>query len=152
MRVWGRSVGLNPPPRATYWEQETSLWGQDTNFWFSNYQSPQVDYTWEEVDTDTKGYNDAVYVTALCQVLQLQTGESPFWAQYGIPAQQSVTFQAFPDASVYFIQQQYAKYFAALKITKINQKNQYGVPEPVYSVNIVTHQGSIINLSIPVPQ
>lgn len=108
-------------------------------------------YTWQEVTTDANGYNDAVYVTALIQVLKLQTGESPFYAQYGIPAQQSVTTQTFPDYSVYFIQQQYSRYFAALKITKLNQNNQYGVPEPVYQVSIITQQGSIINLSVPVP-
>ena len=32
-------------------------------------------YTWSEITTDANGYNDAVYVTALAQVLQLQLGE-----------------------------------------------------------------------------
>jgi len=108
-------------------------------------------YTWNEVTTDANGYNDAVYVTALAQVLQLNQNESPFWANYGIPAIQSVTTQVFPDLAVYFTQQQYARYFASLKISKINALNQYQVPTPVYQVNIITQQGSIINFNVPIP-
>lgn len=152
MRVWGRVPRLPSYPGPT-WDMLTQTWDSNSSLWLSippNYVPP--DYSWQEVDTDSNGYNDAVYVTALIQVLKLQTGESPFYAQYGIPAQQSVALQTFPDYSVYFIQQQYSQYFAALKITKVNQNNQYGVPEPVYAVSIVTQQGSIINLTVPIPQ
>jgi hypothetical protein len=43
-----------------------------------------------EVTTDANGYNDAVYLTTLSQVLKLNLGESPFYANYGIPQYQSV--------------------------------------------------------------
>jgi len=107
-------------------------------------------YTWAAYETDANGYNDAVYITALCQVLQLNLGESPFWANYGIPAIDSITTQIFPDLSVYFIQQQYAQYFASLKITKVNATNDKGSPTPVYNVAIVTQQGAIINKNVPI--
>ena len=107
-------------------------------------------YVWASYETDANGYNDAVYITALCQVLQLNLGESPFWANYGIPAIDSITTQIFPDLSVYFIQQQYSQYFASLKITKVNATNDKGSPTPVYNVAIVTQQGAIINRDIPI--
>lgn len=107
-------------------------------------------YTWVLTETDANGYNDAVYITALCQVLQLNLGESPFWANYGIPAIDSITTQIFPDLSVYFIQQQYSQYFASLKITKVNATNDKGSPTPVYNVAIVTQQGAIINRNVPI--
>ena len=108
-------------------------------------------YQWQEVTTDQHGYNDAVYVTALCQVLQLQTGESPFYAQYGIPALPCLASQIFPDMAVYMIQNKYAPYFASLKISKANAINQYNVPTPVYNIQVVTQKGSIINLTLPIP-
>lgn len=108
-------------------------------------------YQWSEVTTDTKGYNDAVYVTALCQVLQLQLGESPFYSNYGIPAQPDIVSQIFPDYNVYLTQQRYAPYFASLKVTKVNALNQYNVQTPVYNIQVVTQQGSVINLNVPIP-
>jgi hypothetical protein len=108
-------------------------------------------YQWEEITTDTNGYNDAVYVTALCQVLQLQTGESPFYAQYGIPALPCIASQIFPDMPVYMIQNKYAPYFASLKITKVLVVNEYNVPTPVYKVQVLTQIGSIVNLTLPIP-
>jgi hypothetical protein len=118
-------------------------WGRQYN--------PDGTYVWSEVTTDANGYNDAVYITALAQVLQLNQNESPFWANYGIPAIQSVATQVFPDLAVYFIQQQYARYFSSLKISKVQTLNQYKVPTPVYAVNIITQQGSIVNFSVPIP-
>ena len=53
--------------------------------------------TWVEVSTDANGYNDAVWLTTLAQVLQLGLNESPFYGNYGIPAQQSAVTQVFPD-------------------------------------------------------
>ena len=110
-----------------------------------------VTYTWSEVTTDSNGYNDAVYVTALCQVLQLQTGESPFYADYGIPAQPCIVSQVFPDYSVYMTQQRYSPYFTSLKVTKVNARNQYDVQTPVYNIQVITQQGSVINLNVPIP-
>jgi hypothetical protein len=119
--------------------------------WGRRYNAQKTAYEWVQVNTDANGFNDAVYVTALAQVLQLNTGESPFWANYGIPAIRSITLQLFPDLAVYFIQQQYAKYFASLKIGKIEAVNEYNVQTPVYQVNIITQSGSIINFNVPIP-
>ena len=108
-------------------------------------------YTWSEVNTDANGYSDAVYVTALCQVLQLQLGESPFYSNYGIPAQPDIVSQIFPDYNVYLIQQRYAPYFSSLKVTKVNALNEYNVPTPVYNIQVITQKGSVINLNVPIP-
>lgn len=92
-------------------------------------------YQWIQVSTDADGYNDYVYLTTLAQVLLLNLGESPFWGNYGIPAQPSVATQVFPDLYVALTQQQFAQYFASLIITKLSD------PEPHYSVNVVTQAG-----------
>lgn len=118
--------------------------------WGRNYNVDGT-YEWTEVTTDSNGYNDAVYVTALCQVLQLQLGESPFYSNYGIPAQPSIVNQIFPDYNVYLTQQQYAPYFSSLKVTKVNAVNQYDVPTPVYNIQVITQQGSVIDLNVPIP-
>ena len=92
-------------------------------------------YTWVTVSTDADGYNDYVYVTTLAQCLLLNRNESPFWANYGIPAYPSVAQQVFPDIYVALTQQQFAGYFASLIISKLDN------PSPTYSVNVVTQQG-----------
>ena len=100
--------------------------------------------TWMEVTTDSNGFNDYVYVTALIQCLKLNLNESPFWANWGIPAQQSVVQQIFPDYYVALIQQRYSVYFASLAIQKVNSLT------PTYRINIVTNQGATVQLSIAV--
>ena len=42
-------------------------------------------YTWVEVSTDANGFDDMVMLTTLAQVLKLNLGESPFYANFGIP-------------------------------------------------------------------
>ena len=100
--------------------------------------------TWYEVTTDANGYNDAVMVTTLAQCLKLSIGESPFYANYGINAQQSVMTQIFPDYYVQQTQQQFSKYFASLVISKVPGKTS-----PVYNVNLVTHQGARVAFPVP---
>lgn len=87
-----------------------------------------------------------VWLTTLVQTLLLNLGESPFYAQYGIPAQQSVMQQVFPDYYVALTQQAFAPYFASLLITKVS-----GTSAPTYQVNVTTHQGVKLNPSIPIP-
>jgi len=99
--------------------------------------------TWVEVTTDANGYNDGVYLTALAQVLKLNLGESPFYANYGIPAYQTIVTQVFPDFYVQQTQQQFSPYFASLAITRVS-----GTPAPQYNVRVVTHSGAIINTTI----
>jgi hypothetical protein len=94
---------------------------------------------WVVVTTDANGYNDAVYITALCQTLKLNLYESPFWANYGIPAKQAVQQQVPPDFYVVFIQQFYAQFFAALTIAKVPDEE-----EPTYDIFVLTHSGAII--------
>lgn len=100
---------------------------------------------WTAVMTDQDGANDLVYFTTLCQVLLLNLGESPFWANYGIPAHQSVITQVFPDYYVTYTQQQFAPYFASLIVSKRN------TPDPEYNVNVTTHAGVKLNASVPIP-
>lgn len=102
---------------------------------------------WTAVTTDpVTGSNDLVYVTTLCQVLLLNLGESPFYGNYGIPAQQSVITQVWPDFYVQFTQQQFAPFFANLLVSR-----RRGASAPTYNVNITTHQGVKLNASIPIP-
>ena len=99
---------------------------------------------WVEVTTDANGNNDAVYLTTLIQCLKLGLGESPFYANYGIPAQQSVLTQIFPDFYTYQTQSQFNQYFVSLTVQKVSS------PTPTYDINVVTHSGATISASIPV--
>lgn len=101
--------------------------------------------TWVEVTTDANGYNDQVYLTTLIQTLRLGLGESPFFANYGIPAQQSVMMQVFPDFYVAQTQQQFAPYFVSLTIQRIP-----GTTTPQYSVSAVLHSGAVITTTVAV--
>lgn len=100
---------------------------------------------WQKVETDARGHNDIVYVTTLAQVLLLSLGESPFHANYGIPAAQSVQQQIHPDFYVAFTQQRFAKYFASLTISK-----RPGIT-PIYDIRVITNSGVRLNVSVPIP-
>lgn len=89
------------------------------------------------------GANDAVWLTTLLQVLQLNLGESPFYAQYGIAAQQSVIQQIWPDYDVARTQQQFSGYFAALIIARVP-----GARTPTYTVNVTTNTGVKITATV----
>ena len=91
--------------------------------------------TWVEVTTDNNGFNDYVWLTTLIQVLFLGRGESPFYSDYGIPAQQSVIQQVFPDYYVALTQQQFSGYFASLTVAKLAGS------DPHYRINATTQQG-----------
>lgn len=93
---------------------------------------------WIEIQTQPNGANDYVYVTTLCQCLQLILGESPFYANHGIPSEQAIIQQIFPDFYVFQTQRQFAPYFASLIITRMPE------PTPTYRVNIVTNFGTTI--------
>ena len=106
--------------------------------------NPNGTYTWTMVTTDANGDNDAVWITTLIQCLNLNLGESPFYSQYGIPAQQSIIQQIFPDWYVNQTQQQFAQYFANLTVSKVNS------PTPTYNINLITNAGVTVAASIPV--
>ena len=86
-----------------------------------------------------------VYVTALAQVLKLNLNESPFYADWGIPAKESVVQQVFPDYFVRRVQQQFSQYFASLVVYK------QSLPTPVYNISVVTNAGVKLNANVPVP-
>jgi hypothetical protein len=101
--------------------------------------------TWVEVSTAPNGDNSLVYLTTLIQCLQLVLGESPFYAQYGLPAQQSVLTQIAPDYYVQRTQAAFAQYFASLIISRVPLPQPTSqVPPPTYRVNAVTLNGAVM--------
>lgn len=99
--------------------------------------------TWVEVDTDENGFDDNVWLTTLCQNMKLNLGESPMFANNGIPAQQSVVTQVFPDFYVAQMQQQFSPYFAALVMARVPGTNN----PPDYAVSVVYHNGAVPDMS-----
>jgi hypothetical protein len=99
---------------------------------------------WTAVETQANGLNDAFYITALAQVLKLNMGESPLYANAGIPQFQTIATQTYPDFYIMRIQQQYALYFASLTIARVP-----GTVPPQYNVRAVTHSGAIVSQNIP---
>ncbi len=97
---------------------------------------------WVVVETDSNGFDDYVWITTLCQCLKLNLGESPFYADYGIPAHPSVVSQVQPDFYVARTQQQFAQHFASLIIVKTSSA------PPTYRVNIITNYGTTVQVSI----
>ena len=103
--------------------------------------------TWWVVITDTNGFNDSVWLTTLAQVCKLNLGESPFFANYGIPAHPSVVMQIFPDYYMARIQQQFAGYFASLILSKLNDAvDNDSRPAPSYLINVLTNYGSFVGV------
>lgn len=102
--------------------------------------------TWVEVTTDANGFDDDVWLTTLCQNFLLNLGESPFYAQCGLPAQPTIVGQVQPDFYVSRIQQQFSPFFANLVVAK-QQSNP-----PTYKVNVTKHNGAKVSLSMQIPQ
>lgn len=100
--------------------------------------------SWVQVNTDPSGDNDAVWLTTLAQCLKLNLGESPFFADYGIPQYQTIVTQVFPDYYVSQTQVQFSSYFASLAIQRVQSATS-----PIYNVTVVTHRGSTIQQQIP---
>lgn len=97
---------------------------------------------WIEVDPDSNGDPSQIYLTTLLQCLQLVLGESPFYANYGVPDFQAVQQQQFPDFYVARTQQQFSQYFASLTI--IRQNN----PAPTYNVTVIFKSGARIAVTV----
>lgn len=105
--------------------------------------NPDGTKRWVVVETDADGSDDLVWIVTLCQNLLLNLGESPFYANNGIPAKPSVVQQVMPDFYVWRIQALFAQRFASLIVSK-----QDGL-DPVYNINVVTNRGERITQSIP---
>ncbi len=99
---------------------------------------------WVAVETGPDGLNQECYVTWLAQVLKLNLGESPFWANWGIPQYQTIMTQIAPDYYMMQTQTFFAGKFAALAISRVP-----GTVNPTYNINIVTKQGATITAEIP---
>lgn len=114
------------------------IWGRVTN--------PDGSRSWVAVETNpVTGDNSYVYLTQLCQVLLLNLGESPFYASYGLPAEQSLIAQVSPDYYMARVQQQFAQYFASLVVTKTQNS------PPAYSISVVFFNGVTVNVTMQVP-
>ncbi|MHB1644602.1 MAG: hypothetical protein ACYCS8_18450 [Acidithiobacillus sp.] len=98
--------------------------------------------TWVVVTTDANGNNDAVWLTTLGQCLKLNLGESPFYANYGIPQVQTIVTQVFPDFYVLQTQTQFSQFFASLSVNKLIGSS------PAYKIKAVTHYGAILTANI----
>lgn len=101
---------------------------------------------WVVVQTDASGGNDLVWIVTLIQCLLLYLNESPFWANYGIPARDAVASQIVPDLYVTRTQQQFSPYFASLIISK------QSAPEPTYRINVLTLSLQKMVIDVGVPQ
>jgi hypothetical protein len=100
---------------------------------------------WREVDTDANGFDDDCYLTTVAQVLQSQLGESPFFAQYGLPARQSVTSRTHPDYFINRVREQFANMFTSLSIVKtVDLTNN----EPTYYIDALKLNGSAASETI----
>lgn len=101
------------------------------------------------VTTDNNGFNDSVMLTTLAQVLKLNLSESPFFANYGIPAHPSIVSQIAPDFYMNRTQQQFAGYFASLILTRVpNAVDQDGRPAPAYEISLLTNYGARIGVTV----
>jgi hypothetical protein len=98
---------------------------------------------WTTVETTAAGNNEYVYLTWLVQVLKLVLGESPFYADWGIPATQSVIQQIFPDFYVAQVQQKFQGYFSSLIISKVPN-----VTTPTYMVNVLFFNGTVYQVAV----
>ncbi len=98
----------------------------------------RINGQWQEVTETT-----SVWLTTLAQVLKLEQGESPFYANYGLPAQQSVLTQIVPDAAVARTQSQFSPYFASLTIQSVGDST---VPE--YNIFATRPDGALINAPV----
>jgi hypothetical protein len=93
-----------------------------------------------QVEIVDSGY---IWLATLTQTLRLNTNESPFYSNYGIPAQRSVRTQIAPDLALNTIQNQFAPYFASLAITK-----QQNATNPTYNVSAVFLNGTVIQNTV----
>ncbi|MFZ4220794.1 hypothetical protein [Enterobacter ludwigii] len=98
---------------------------------------------WVMVEPDSSGDFSYGWLTTLIQTLKLALGESPFFAQYGIPSQQSIVQQVYPDYYVNMVQQQFAGYFASLTISRVS-----GATNPTYSINVVFFNGVSYRMAV----
>jgi hypothetical protein len=107
--------------------------------------------TWQVITTDANGFNDMVWLTTLAQCCKLNLGESPFWADWGIPAQASVMTQTQPNYYMALMQQRFAPYFMSLLLSKFPDAfDSTGRPMPYYAITVITNWGAYLERVVPV--
>lgn len=84
-----------------------------------------------------------MWVATLVQTLRLSENESPFYGNFGIPAQDSVRAQAAPDAAIARTQSQYSGRFASLSISA-----DQTATEPTYNVTVVLNDGTLLEETV----
>lgn len=94
------------------------------------------------VETSSTGDDSQVWLTTLCQTLKLNRNESPFYANYGIPAQASVQQQLYPDLYMAQTQAQFTQYFVSLTLAKLP------ATKPTYRIVAVTPKGALIDTQV----
>lgn len=105
---------------------------------------------WVQVNTDSNGFNDMVWLTTLIQVIRLNLHESPFYSNYGIPAHPSVVSQIAPDLYMTRTQKQFSQYFLSLIISRgPDAPDERGVPSPSYNVAVITQYGAQLLVNVP---
>ena len=103
------------------------------------------------VQTDARGFDDMVWLTTLAQICKLNLGESPFFADWGIPARESVVTQIYPDYYVQLIQQRVAPHFMSLMVEhRPDEVDETGRPMPHWHFEAVTHYGAYLAVDVPV--
>lgn len=93
---------------------------------------------WVEIDNTSY-----IWLATLAQTLRLNQGESPFFANYGIPAIGAVLAQVAPNAAINRTQQQYAPYFSSLSVYKDATQT-----DPTYRINAVFQDGTTLQTSV----
>lgn len=97
---------------------------------------------WQAFETDSNGYDDAPNIIWLQNVLLLNLNESPFYADWGIPLQQTLATSIFPDYYTSQTQQRFSAYFPSVVITRISSS------DVSYSVNVTTQTGYKVSQNI----
>lgn len=87
--------------------------------------------------------NQAI-IAWLQNVLLLQLGEEPFYADWGIPVTQTLANRYWPDYYLNLIQQRFADQVSFIKITPERSDNDPGT-EPLYSISIIFNDGTFWN-------
>lgn len=100
---------------------------------------------WVEISPDTGWSVDYIWLTTFIQCLLLNLNESPFWANYGIPAQPSIVQQVLPDFYVNRMQQAFAQYFASLIVSRQSTNT------PSYKINVTLKSGVKLVAAVDTP-
>lgn len=102
----------------------------------------RIEGAWVEVKTSPDGDDSQIWLTTLCQTLKLNRNESPFYANYGIPAQEAVQQQLYPDLYMAQTQEQFTQYFVSLSLAKLPAM------KPTYRIVAVTPKGALIDAQV----